>query len=122
MDAVVIELFKDTGVWRLNQPDVGLTDEPLVFGMERILDAFVARRDFEQPRFLLEVSSKRLPELDGVLVRECEDAGGVWYVSEIDEEKGWLGLAALKLLFAAAPQRIFYKLRPYAGSDAGMPA
>lgn len=110
MVAVVVELFKDKGVWRLNQPDVGFSGEPLVCGMESIVDGFMSRMNLRQIRFDLTLSPNLLDDSNGVLMRDCEDASGYWYVSEIDEARGWLGRAGLELMFKKAPTRIYYRV------------
>ena len=111
MDAVVIELSKDKGVWRMNQPEIGFSDEPLVIGMERIVDAYLDRMNFKQERYSLTLSAVVMDDSHGALMRDKEDAGGYWYVSEIDKEKGWLGLAGLQTMFKKAPKTIYYRVR-----------
>jgi len=112
MEPLVIEVYKDRGVWVFNDPEHGMQREPLVFGMERLLDRFSATLPYADDGFLLYFLEVRVPDSIEALIREEADADGYWYNSPHYELRGWMGNSGLVRYFSRAPATIYYHAKP----------
>ena len=104
-----LKVYLDGGIWRLDDREHGLREEPLLFGISAMLNHLTATISSSgRARSLrLQVSDKEFAGYQTVLERGEADAGGYWYLSPSYGLRGWLGGAGLNRYFPEAPMRLF---------------
>jgi hypothetical protein len=108
MEPFVINVYKDSRAWVFDDREHGILQEPLVFGMELLLERFALTLPSPGNKFQLFFSDQRLPDSMGVLIREGADADGYWYYSESYDLRGWMGNKGLMRYFPEAPPIIYF--------------
>ncbi len=111
MGELVLDVYKDSGVWVFDDPERRFAREPLLFGMEKMIAGFAATLRYADQGFQLSISEEPGKNPAGVLVREEADAGGYWYRSSFGS-RGWMGNRGLLRYFSAPPATIYYSARP----------
>lgn len=118
MTAFVLHVHKDAGVWVLDDREHGLVREPLLFGMDRLIDQLAATLPAGDRGFDLSISEQLTGDDIGVLIREEADANGHWYRAPHLELRGWMGNRGLLRYFSAPPATIYYSARPTQAAQA----
>jgi hypothetical protein len=105
---MVIAPYKYEGMWVFDDPAVGLTREPFVAGIDKMIDKLVADIPNAQRGFRAVFSASPFPGYQVKLEWRRGDSGGNWYWSDNYEMEGWLCPALFKY-FAEAPREIYVK-------------
>ena len=113
MNAInVISPYKHHGMWVLDDPRVGLVQEPFVSGADTWIDRVVANIPNAEKGFTLIFSSTPLPGHQYRLDWRRAEGGGNWYYSADLDMEGWL-CPALFQYFLRCPS---LSLRPGKGA------
>jgi hypothetical protein len=96
------------GTWVFDDPRVGLSQEPFVNGVPKMIDFLV--RDIANARsgFRLLFSAAPFPGYQERLTWQREEHGGNWYACDDPPMEGWL-CPALFRYFDEAPRELFVK-------------
>ena len=107
---IVINPYKDSGLWVFDDERAGLDKEPFVSGADTIIDRAVEAKKIPDAEkgFRLIFSAGEFPGYDFRLTWVRAGDGGNWYRSDDLKMEGWLCPALFKY-FAAAPKEIFAK-------------
>lgn len=109
MTSHTLIVYREGGTWRLDDRPRGLVEEPLLFGMGKMLDRFTANIPRAAGGCRLHLADAEFPGAQAHLEREEADAGGYWYRAPAYELRGWLGNNGLTRYFAEPPARLFVK-------------
>jgi hypothetical protein len=112
MNAVnVIFPYRHHGMWVFDDSRVGLVQEPLVAGADRMIDRVVTDIPNAERGFTLIFSGAPFPGHQYRLDWRREDEGsGDWYFSEQLGMEGWLCPALLRY-FSEAPREIYVQVK-----------
>ena len=107
---IVINPYKDSGLWVFDDERAGLDKEPFVSGADTIIDrAIEAKKISDAERgFRLVFSAGEFPGYDLKLTWVRAGDGGNWYWCDDFGMEGWL-CPALFRYFESAPKEIFAK-------------
>ncbi|MDP9187303.1 MAG: hypothetical protein M3O72_08120 [Verrucomicrobiota bacterium] len=108
---LVIAPYKYQGTWVFDDPEVGLSREPFIAGIDTMIDKAVADIPNAEKGFRAIFSASPFPGADLKLQWRCEESGGNWYYSDEFKMEGWLCPALLKY-FPTAPREIYVKVEP----------
>jgi len=107
----VIAPYKYEGMWVFDDPEVGLSKEPFIAGIDTMIDKVVAGIPDADKGFRAVFSAAPFPGADFKLEWRREESGGNWYYSDQFKMEGWLCPALLKY-FPRAPREIYVKVEP----------
>ena len=105
---LVIAPYRHAGTWVFDDSSRGLTKEPFVAGIPKLIDKLVADIPNADKGFRLTFSAQQFPGFDDKLVWKRKDVSGNWYYSETFKAEGWLCPALFKY-FRQAPKTIYVK-------------
>ena len=108
---LVIAPYKYQGTWVFDDPEVGLSREPFIAGIDTMIDKAVADIPNAEKGFRAIFSASPFPGADLKLQWRRAESGGNWYYSEQFKMEGWLCPALLKY-FPTAPRQIYVKIEP----------
>jgi len=108
---LVIAPYKYEGAWVFDDPEVGLSREPFIAGIDTMIDKAVADIPDAEKGFRAIFSASPFPGADLKLQWRREESGGNWYYSDEFKMEGWLCPALLKY-FPKAPRQIYVKIEP----------
>ena len=97
------------GLWVYDDSKFGVREQPLVFGMDLILERMVERVDGVKDRLNLVFSSIPFPGSEFSLVFVREETDGFVYCWEEKKLQGWLS-PSLRNYFSEAPPKIHLQL------------
>jgi hypothetical protein len=103
-----LTLYKHEGLWVFDDPSVGLVKEPLVLGIDVMLDRLTSDIPDAENGFTLLFSTNPFPGYTAELQWKREEYGGNWYYCPQFQIEGWLCPALFKY-FDQAPQKLFAK-------------
>jgi len=103
---LVIAPYRHAGTWVFDDSSRGLTKEPFVAGIPKLIDKLVADIPNAEKGFRLTFSAQEFPGFKDKLVWRRKDASGNWYYSETFKAEGWLCPALFKY-FREAPKTIY---------------
>jgi hypothetical protein len=106
---LVIFPYKFHGQWVFDDEAVGLRQEPLVLGIDRMIEMATAQIPAAEKGFKLFFSATPFPGYAIKLVWRRVEFGGNWYWSDQYQIEGWLCPALFKY-FQQAPKEIFAKV------------
>jgi hypothetical protein len=98
-------------MWVFDDPEVGLSKEPFIAGIDTMIDKVVAGIPAAAKGFRAVFSAAPFPGADFKLEWWREESGGNWYYSDQFKMEGWLCPALLKY-FPRAPREIYVKVDP----------
>ncbi len=104
----VIFPYKLRGQWVFDDEAAGLKQEPLVLGIDRMIEQATAHIPAAEKGFKLFFSATPFPGYTVKLVWRRVEFGGNWYWSEQHGLEGWLCPALFKY-FDQAPMEIYAK-------------
>ena len=102
----IIAPYKYEGVWVFDDPAVGLTREPFVAGIDKMIDQLVASIPQPERGFRLLFSATPFPGHTVKLEWRREESGGNWYYCPQFGIEGWLCPALLRY-FDKAPAELY---------------
>lgn len=102
----VIAPYRYQGMWVFDDPVVGLSREPFVSGIDRMIDRLVADISGAEKGFRLVFSENPFPGHQVKLEWRRQEYGGNWYWSPQFELEGWLCPALFKY-FPQAPRQLY---------------
>jgi hypothetical protein len=108
---LVIAPYKYEGLWVFDDPAVGLSREPFIAGIDKMIDKAVARIPNADEGFRAVFSASQFPGADFKLEWRRPESGGNWYYSDEFKMEGWL-CPALQKYFSTAPREIYVKVEP----------
>jgi hypothetical protein len=107
----VIAPYKYEGTWVFDDPEVGLTKEPFIAGIDTMIDKVTADIPEADRGFRAIFSATPFPGAQFKLDWRREESGGNWYYSDQFKMEGWLCPALFKY-FPNAPREIYIKAEP----------
>jgi hypothetical protein len=107
----VIAPYKYEGMWVFDDPAVGLSREPFIAGIDKMVDKFVTAIPDADKGFRAIFSAAQFPGADFKLEWRRRESGGNWYYSDQLKMEGWLCPALLKY-FPSAPVEVYVKVEP----------
>ena len=108
---LIIAPYKYQGAWVFDDPEVGLSREPFIAGIDTMIDKAVAGIPNAEKGFRAIFSSSPFPGANLKLEWRRPESGGNWYYSDQSKTEGWLCPALLKY-FPTAPREIYVKIEP----------
>jgi hypothetical protein len=108
---LVIAPYKYQGTWVFDDPEVGLSREPFIAGIDTMIDKAVADIPNAEKGFRAIFSASPFPGANLKLDWRGAESGGNWYFSDQFKVEGWLCPALLKY-FPTAPREIYVKIEP----------
>ena len=99
------------GLWVYNDSKFGVKEQPLVFGMDLILEKMLGQVEGVEDRLNLVFSSIPFPGSEFSLVFVREETEGFVYCWEEKKLQGWLS-PALRNYFPEPPPKIYLQLLP----------
>ena len=111
---MVINPYKDKGMWVFDDDATGLVKEPFVAGIPEIIEGLLEETNIEngEEGFKLIFSSDPFPGFQLRLVKDEYNHSfthGTWYKCEEVDMRGWLCPALFKY-FKTAPEEIYVKV------------
>lgn len=101
----VIYPYKEHGIWKFDDDTRGLTGEPFVGDINKIIDGMLIKEGLSPSEpFMAMFSARPFPGYHMHLIHSEEDMGGNWYTC--GPHKGWLCPALFKF-FPVAPKNIY---------------
>lgn len=110
---MVIAPYRYDGMWVFDDPAVGLSREPFIAGIDKMIDKLVADIPDADHGWRAIFSASPFPGHEVKLEWRREESGGNWYYSDKYQMEGWLCPALLKY-FAQAPREIYVRAEPKA--------
>ena len=107
----LIAPYKHEGMWVFDDPGVGLTREPFVAGIDKMIDRLVASIPNAEAGFRLLFSALPFPGYAVEIEWRREEYGGNWYYSPQFQIEGWLCPALFKY-FEKAPPKLYVRAEP----------
>ena len=108
---MVIAPYKHQGMWVFDDPAVGLSREPFIAGIDKMIDKLVADIPNAERGWKAIFSASPFPGHEVKLEWRREESGGNWYYSDKYQMEGWLCPALFKY-FAKAPREIYVRAEP----------
>jgi len=102
----IIAPYKYEGMWVFDDPAVGLTREPFVAGIDKMIDQLVTHIPGAEQGFRLLFSATPFPGHNVKLEWRREESGGNWYYCPQFDMEGWLCPALFKY-FEDTPQELY---------------
>ena len=102
----IIAPYKYEGMWVFDDPTVGLTREPFVAGIDKMIDQLVTHIPGAEQGFRLLFSATPFPGHNVKLEWRREESGGNWYYCPRFDMEGWLCPALFKY-FEDTPQELY---------------
>ena len=107
MNAIgIIAPYKYEGLWVFDDPEVGLVREPVIAGIDTMIDRLVAEIPNAGSGFRLLFSAKPFPGHTIKLQWRRAESGGNWYYAPQFDMEGWL-CPALFRYFETAPPELY---------------
>ena len=100
--------YRYEGMWVFDDPAVGLTREPFVFGIDDMITQLTKSIPGADQGFRLIYSSRPFPGYQAKLEWRREEYGGNWYFCPQFGIEGWLCPALFKY-FDKAPPELYAK-------------
>ena len=108
---LVIAPYKHHGMWVFDDPSTGLSKEPFIAGIDKMIDQMVAEIPNADRGFRAIFSAQPFPGHAVKLTWVRAESGGNWYYSDRFKMEGWL-CPALYKYFPTAPREIYVKPEP----------
>ena len=108
---MVIAPYKHSGMWVFDDPAVGLSREPFIAGIDKMIDKLVADIPNADRGWKAIFSASPFPGHEVKLEWRREESGGNWYYSDKYQMEGWLCPALFKY-FDKAPREIYVRAEP----------
>ncbi len=108
---MVIAPYRHNGMWVFDDPAVGLSREPFIAGIDKMIDKLVADIPHAERGWKAIFSASPFPGHEVKLEWRREESGGNWYYSEKYQMEGWLCPALFKY-FNKAPRDIYVRAEP----------
>ena len=108
---MVISPYKHSGMWVFDDPAVGLSREPFIAGIDKMIDKLVADIPDADRGWKAIFSASPFPGHEVKLEWRREESGGNWYYSDKYQMEGWLCPALFKY-FNKAPREIYVRAEP----------
>ena len=108
---MVIAPYRHNGMWVFDDPAVGLSREPFIAGIDKMIDKLVADIPNAERGWKAIFSASPFPGHEVKLEWRREESGGNWYYSDKYQMEGWLCPALFKY-FAQAPREIYVRAEP----------
>jgi hypothetical protein len=108
---MVIAPYGFNGMWVFDDATVGLSREPFVAGIDKMIDRLVASIPNAREGFRLVFSARPFPGYAIKLEWRREEAGGNWYFCPQYGTEGWL-CPALFNYFEKAPAELYGRAEP----------
>ena len=105
---MVIAPYKHQGMWVFDDPAVGLSREPFIAGIDKMIDKLVADIPDAERGWKAIFSASPFPGHEVMLEWRREESGGNWYYSDRYQMEGWLCPALFKY-FTKAPREIYVR-------------
>ena len=106
-----VTVRRDSGLWVYDDAKFGVREQPLVFGMDLILERMVEQVEGGGDRFNLIFSAIPFPGSEFSLGFVREETEGFVYCWEEKKLQGWLS-PALRNYFPEPPLKIYLQLLP----------
>lgn len=113
---LVIAPYKHAGTWVFDDQAKGLTKEPFVAGIPRMIDNMVTNIANATNGFRLLFSAEPFPDYMAKLTWRRSEAKGNWYYCEQYKMEGWLCSSLFKY-FKTAPPELYIKAEAIAESE-----
>ena len=104
-----VTVRRDSGLWVYDDAKFGVREQPLVFGMDLILERMVEQVEGVEDRLNLVFSSIPFPGSEFSLVFVREETEGFVYCWEEKKLQGWLS-PSLRNYFPEPPPKIYLQL------------
>ena len=104
-----VTVRRDSGLWVYDDAKFGVREQPLVFGMDLILERMVEQVEGVEDRLNLVFSSIPFPGSEFSLVFVREETEGFVYCWEEKKLQGWLS-PSLRNYFFEPPPKIYLQL------------
>ena len=112
MNAIgLIAPYKHQGMWVFDDAAAGLSKEPFIAGIDKMIDRLVAPIPDAENGFRLLFSAAPFPGYMVELKWRREEYGGNWYYAPEFDMEGWLCPALFKY-FETAPARLYVRAEP----------
>ena len=108
---MVIAPYKHEGMWVFDDQAVGMSREPFIAGIDKMIDKLVADIPNAERGWKAIFSASPFPGHEVKLEWRREESGGTWYYSDKYQMEGWLCPALFKY-FAKAPREIYVRAEP----------
>lgn len=108
---MVIAPYRHNGMWVFDDPRVGLSREPFIAGIDKMIDKLVADIPNAERGWKAIFSASPFPGHEVKLEWRREESGGNWYYSDKYQMEGWLCPALFKY-FNKAPHEIYVRAEP----------
>ncbi len=108
---MVIAPYRHNGMWVFDDPAVGLSREPFIAGIDKMIDKLVADIPNAERGWKAIFSASPFPGHEVKLEWRREESGGNWYYSDKYQMEGWLCPALFKY-FNKAPREIYVRAEP----------
>ena len=108
---MVIAPYRHNGMWVFDDPAVGLSREPFIAGIDKMIDKLVADIPNAERGWRAIFSASPFPGHEVKLEWRREESGGNWYYSDKYQMEGWLCPALFKY-FSKAPREIYVRAEP----------
>ena len=108
---MVISPYRHSGMWVFDDPAVGLSREPFIAGIDKMIDKLVADIPNADRGWKAIFSASPFPGHEVKLEWRREESGGNWYYSDKYQMEGWLCPALFKY-FEKAPREIYVRAEP----------
>ena len=108
---MVIAPYRHNGMWVFDDPAVGLSREPFIAGIDKMIDKLVADISDAERGWKAIFSASPFPGHEVKLEWRREESGGNWYYSDKYQMEGWLCPALFKY-FDKAPREIYVRAEP----------
>ncbi len=108
---MVISPYRHQGMWVFDDPAVGLSREPFIAGIDKMIDKLVADIPNADRGWRAIFSASPFPGHEVKLEWRREESGGNWYYSDKYQMEGWLCPALFKY-FDKAPREIYVRAEP----------
>ena len=106
-----VNFRKDSGLWVYDDAKFGVREQPLVFGMDLILEKMVEQVGVVADRLNLVFSSIPFPGSDFCLEFVRQETEGFVYRWEKKKLQGWLS-PSLRNYFPEPPPKIYLQMLP----------
>ena len=108
---MVIAPYRHNGMWVFDDAAVGLSREPFIAGIDKMIDKLVADIPNAERGWRAIFSASPFPGHEVKLEWRREESGGNWYYSDKYQMEGWLCPALFKY-FDKAPREIYVRAEP----------
>jgi hypothetical protein len=108
---MVIAPYRHNGMWVFDDPAVGLSREPFIAGIDKMIDKLVADIPNAERGWKAIFSASPFPGHEVKLEWRREESGGNWYYADKYQMEGWLCPALFKY-FDKAPREIYVRAEP----------